>query len=137
MGWGALGLPAENAAIQNRVHPARWTYDNIDHMRRQLKRLGFSYDWERELATCDPRYYRWEQLFFVRMLERGLAYKRRSLVNWCPKCETVLANEQVVDGRCWRCDDPVVERELEQWFFRITAYAERSEEHTSELQSRF
>ena len=124
MGWDAFGLPAENAAIQNRVHPARWTYDNIDHMRRQLKRLGFSYDWERELATCDPRYYRWEQLFFVRMLERGLAYKRRSLVNWCPQCETVLANEQVEDGRCWRCDSPVVERELEQWFLRITAYAE-------------
>ncbi|HLY37080.1 MAG TPA: leucine--tRNA ligase, partial [Candidatus Binatia bacterium] len=124
MGWDAFGLPAENAAIQNRVHPARWTYDNIDHMRRQLKRLGFSYDWDRELATCDPRYYRWEQLFFIRMLERGLAYKRRSLVNWCPQCETVLANEQVEDGRCWRCDSPVVERELEQWFLRITAYAE-------------
>ncbi len=124
MGWDAFGLPAENAAIQNRVHPARWTYDNIDHMRRQLQRLGCSYDWERELATCDPRYYRWEQLFFVRMLERGLAYRRRSLVNWCPRCETVLANEQVEDGRCWRCDTPVVERELEQWFLRITAYAD-------------
>src|SRR5438445_361433 len=124
MGWDAFGLPAENAAIEHGVHPARWTYDNIDHMRRQLRRLGFSYDWERELATCDPRYYRWEQLFFLRMLERGLAYKRRSLVNWCGHCETVLANEQVVDGRCWRCDGPVVDRELEQWFFRITAYAE-------------
>src|SRR5690242_14832710 len=124
MGWDAFGLPAENAAIQNRVHPARWTYDNIDHMRRQLQRLGCSYDWERELATCDPRYYRWEQLFFVRMLERGLAYRRRSLVNWCPRCETVLANEQVEDGRCWRCDTAVVERELEQWFLRITAYAD-------------
>jgi leucyl-tRNA synthetase len=124
MGWDAFGLPAENAAIEHRVHPARWTADNIDHMRRQLRRLGFSYDWERELATCDPRYYRWEQLFFLRMLERGLAYKRRSLVNWCAHCETVLANEQVVDGRCWRCDGPVADRELEQWFFRITAYAE-------------
>src|SRR5438874_1676615 len=124
MGWDAFGLPAENAAIEHGVHPARWTADNIDHMRRQLRRLGFSYDWERELATCDPRYYRWEQLFFLRMLERGLAYKRRSLVNWCAHCETVLANEQVVDGRCWRCDGPVVDRELEQWFFRITAYAE-------------
>jgi len=124
MGWDAFGLPAENAAIEHGVHPARWTADNIDHMRRQLRRLGFSYDWERELATCDPRYYRWEQLFFLRMLARGLAYKRRSLVNWCAHCETVLANEQVVDGRCWRCDGPVVDRELEQWFFRITAYAE-------------
>src|SRR5262252_1261266 len=124
MGWDAFGLPAENAAIQHGVHPARWTYENIDHMRRQLRRLGFSYDWEREIATCDPRYYRWEQLFFVRMLERGLAYRRRSLVNWCPRCETVLANEQVEDGRCWRCDSPVVERELEQWFLRITAYAD-------------
>jgi len=124
MGWDAFGLPAENAAIEHGVHPARWTADNIDHMRRQLRRLGFSYDWERELATCDPRYYRWEQLFFLRMLERGLAHKRRSLVNWCAHCETVLANEQVVDGRCWRCDGPVTDRELEQWFFRITAYAE-------------
>jgi len=124
MGWDAFGLPAENAAIEHGVHPARWTHDNIEHMRRQLRRLGFSYDWERELATCDPRYYRWEQLFFLRMLERGLAYRRRSLVNWCAHCETVLANEQVVDGRCWRCDGPVVDRELEQWFFRITAYAE-------------
>ena len=124
MGWDAFGLPAENAAIQHGVHPARWTSDNIEHMRRQLKRLGFSYDWDRELATCDPGYYRWEQLFFVRMLERGLAYKRRSIVNWCRHCETVLANEQVVDGACWRCDTPVTERELEQWFLRITAYAE-------------
>src|SRR5213594_3064198 len=124
MGWDAFGLPAENAAIEHGVHPARWTHDNIEHMRRQLRRLGFSYDWERELATCDPRYYRWEQLFFLRMLERGLAYKRRSLVNWCAHCETVLANEQVEDGRCWRCDGPVTDRELEQWFFRITAYAE-------------
>src|SRR4029077_4028256 len=124
MGWDAFGLPAENAAIQNRVHPARWTYDNIDHMRRQLQRLGCSYDWERELATCDPRYYRWEQLFFVRMFERGLAYKRRSLVNWCARCETVLASEHGVDGGCCRCDTAVVERELEQWFLRITAYAD-------------
>jgi leucyl-tRNA synthetase len=124
IGWDAFGLPAENAAIKHRVHPARWTADNIAHMRRQLRRLGFSYDWDRELATCEPRYYRWEQLFFLRMLERGLAYKRRSLVNWCPQCATVLANEQVVDGRCWRCDGAVVERELEQWFFRITAYAD-------------
>src|SRR5262245_15720604 len=124
MGWDAFGLPAENAAIQHGVHPARWTSDNIAHMRRQLQRLGFSYDWDRELATCDPRYYRWEQLFFLRMLARDLAYKRRSIVNWCASCATVLANEQVEDGRCWRCDGPVTERELEQWFLRITAYAE-------------
>jgi leucyl-tRNA synthetase len=124
MGWDAFGLPAENAAIQHGVHPARWTADNIAHMGRQLRRLGFSYDWDRELATSDPRYYRWEQLFFLRMLERDLAYKRRSLVNWCASCGTVLANEQVIDGRCWRCDGPVTDRELEQWFFRITAYAE-------------
>ena len=124
MGWDAFGLPAENAAIQHRIHPALWTAENIARMRRQLQRLGFSYDWERELATCDPRYYRWEQLFFLRMLERGLAYKRRGLVNWCERCATVLANEQVVDGRCWRCEGAVSERELEQWFLRITAYAE-------------
>jgi len=124
IGWDAFGLPAENAAIQHQAHPARWTEDNIASMRAQLRRLGFSYDWSRELATCDPRYYRWEQLFFLRMLERGLAYKGRSQVNWCESCGTVLANEQVVDGRCWRCDSPVVPRELEQWFFRITAYAD-------------
>jgi leucyl-tRNA synthetase len=124
MGWDAFGLPAENAAIQHGVHPARWTAENIAHMRRQLRRLGFSYDWERELATCDPHYYRWEQLFFLRMLARDLAYRKRSLVNWCAQCGTVLANEQVVDGRCWRCDGPVSERELEQWFLRITAYAD-------------
>jgi leucyl-tRNA synthetase len=124
MGWDAFGLPAENAAIQHGTHPARWTADNIAHMRRQLCRLGFSYDWARELATCDPQYYRWEQLFFLRMLERDLAYRKRSLVNWCAQCGTVLANEQVVDGRCWRCDGAVTERELEQWFLRITAYAE-------------
>ena len=124
MGWDAFGLPAENAAIKHGAHPATWTHDNIAHMRGQLQRLGFSYDWEREVATCDPGYYRWEQLFFLRMLERDLAYKRRAVVNWCPTCDTVLANEQVVDGQCWRCDAVVEERELEQWFFRITAYAE-------------
>jgi leucyl-tRNA synthetase len=124
IGWDAFGLPAENAAIQNKAHPARWTQDNIASMRAQLQRLGFSYDWSRELATCEPRYYRWEQLFFLRMLERGLAYQGRSQVNWCESCGTVLANEQVVDGRCWRCDSVVVPRELEQWFFRITAYAD-------------
>jgi leucyl-tRNA synthetase len=124
IGWDAFGLPAENAAIKHGAHPARWTDENIARMRSQLRRLGFSYDWERELATSRPEYYRWEQLFFLRMLARDLAYKRRGIVNWCPRCETVLANEQVVDGACWRCDGPVEERELEQWFFRITAYAE-------------
>jgi leucyl-tRNA synthetase len=124
VGWDAFGLPAENAAIERGAHPARWTEDNIAAMRGQLRRLGFSYDWDRELATCDPAYYRWEQLFFLRMLARDLAYKRRGVVNWCPSCETVLANEQVVNGACWRCDSPVQERELEQWFFRITAYAD-------------
>jgi leucyl-tRNA synthetase len=124
MGWDAFGLPAENAAIERGVHPAAWTRENIEYMRVQLRRMGFSYDWDRELATCDPDYYRWEQRFFLAMLERGLAYRRRSVVNWCGRCETVLANEQVEDGRCWRCESVVVERELEQWFLRITAYAE-------------
>lgn len=124
MGWDAFGLPAENAALQEGVHPARWTQQNIEHMRRQLRRLGFSYDWSREVTTCDPEYYRWEQLIFVRMFERGLAYRKRAFVNWCERCRTVLANEQVVDGRCWRCEQEVTQREMEQWFFRITAYAE-------------
>ncbi len=124
MGWDAFGLPAENAAIANKVHPARWTVENIDYMRGQLKKMGFSYDWRRELATCDADYYRWEQLFFLEMLKRGLAYKRSSAVNWCTGCQTVLANEQVVDGVCWRCEQNVVMRELPQWFFRITDYAE-------------
>jgi leucyl-tRNA synthetase len=124
MGWDAFGMPAENAALSRGLHPARWTYDNIDYMRGQLKALGYSYDWPRELATCDPEYYRWEQLVFIEMFRRGLAYKKMSPVNWCPRCETVLANEQVEGGGCWRCDSPVVQRELEQWFFKITAYAE-------------
>ena len=124
MGWDAFGLPAENAALKHGVHPADWTYDNIDYMRRQLRRLGFSYDWSRELATCDHEYYRHEQRFFIEMFERGLAYRKKTLVNWCPSCHTVLANEQVEDGACWRCGTEVVHREMEGWFFRITAYAE-------------
>ena len=124
MGWDAFGLPAENAAIANKVHPARWTVENIDYMRAQLKQMGFSYDWTRELATSDAGYYRWEQSFFLEMLQRGLAYRKSSSVNWCTGCETVLANEQVQDGSCWRCEQEVVMRELPQWFFRITAYAE-------------
>ncbi len=124
MGWDAFGLPAENAAIDNGVHPAVWTYENIANMRTQLRRMGISYDWDREVTTCDPAYYRWEQLIFIRMFERGLAYKKRSTVNWCPSCQTILANEQVEDGRCWRCDSEVLAKEIEGWFFKITDYAE-------------
>jgi leucyl-tRNA synthetase len=123
-GWDAFGLPAENAAIKNSVHPETWTLDNIAHMKGQLQRLGISYAWERELATCLPEYYRWNQWLFTRMFERGLAYRKRSNVNWCTSCQTVLANEQVVDGGCWRCGTPVTQRELEQWNLRITAYAD-------------
>jgi leucyl-tRNA synthetase len=123
-GWDAFGLPAENAAIKNGTHPEKWTLENIAHMKGQLQRLGISYAWDREIATCLPDYYRWNQWLFVKMLERDLAYRRRSSVNWCPSCQTVLANEQVIDGRCWRCDSLVEVRELEQWFFRITKYAD-------------
>ena len=124
MGWDAFGLPAENAAIERGIHPAKWTYNNIDYMRTQLKSMGFSYDWSREFATCDPAYYCWNQWLFLKMYEKGLAYKKLSAVNWCVKCETVLANEQVIDNLCWRCSSTVVKKELDQWFFRITAYAE-------------
>jgi leucyl-tRNA synthetase len=133
MGWDAFGMPAENAAIKAKTHPARWTYDNIDYMRQQLKKLGFSYDWSREIATCDPSYYRWEQLFFLKMYERGLAYKRSAYVNWCDTCQTVLANEQVEGGACWRCDQPVVQKEMEQWFFKITEYIDELLEYTERL----
>jgi leucyl-tRNA synthetase len=124
MGWDAFGLPAENAAMQHGVHPADWTYSNIDYMRDQLKRLGFGYDWNRELATCDPTYYRWEQWFFLKLLEKGLVYKKTAPVNWCPNDMTVLANEQVIDGCCWRCDTQVERKEIAQWFLKITAYAD-------------
>ncbi|NPA25614.1 MAG: leucine--tRNA ligase [Deltaproteobacteria bacterium] len=124
MGWDAFGMPAENAAIAHGVHPAAWTRRNIDEMRAQLRRMGFSYDWDRELATCDPDYYRWEQVFFLKMLEKGLVYKKKSQVNWCETCQTVLANEQVENGCCWRCGEETEGKDLEQWFFRITAYAE-------------
>jgi leucyl-tRNA synthetase len=123
-GWDAFGLPAENAAIKNRTHPETWTLDNIAHMKGQLQRLGISYAWDREIATCMPDYYHWNQWLFLKMLERGLAYRKRSTVNWCPSCQTVLANEQVVDGTCWRCGSVVTTRELEQWFFKITHYAD-------------
>lgn len=125
MGWDAFGMPAENAAIKHGVHPADWTYENIDRMRAQLRRLGLSYDWSREVCTCDPEYYRWTQWMFLFMFHRGLAYKKLAPVNWCPECATVLANEQVIDGRCWRCDSLVTRKELDQWFFRITEYSDR------------
>jgi len=125
MGWDAFGLPAENAAIERRVHPGAWTQENILYMKTQLKRMGLSYDWQREIATCDPDYYRWNQWIFLKFYQRGLAYKKSSSVNWCPSCETVLANEQVIDGVCWRCDSTVTQKELDQWFFRITDYAEQ------------
>jgi leucyl-tRNA synthetase len=124
MGWDAFGMPAENAAIANNTHPARWTYANIANMRAQLKRLGFSYDWQREVATCRPEYYRWEQWLFLRMYEKGLAVRKESYVNWCDPCQTVLANEQVEAGMCWRCGKPVRQKKMWQWFFRITQYAE-------------
>ncbi|HEX8960482.1 MAG TPA: leucine--tRNA ligase [Geobacteraceae bacterium] len=133
MGWDAFGMPAENAAIQNKSHPAKWTYENIDYMRGQLKKMGLSYDWDRELATCDLDYYKWEQLIFLQMYRKGLAYKKNSFVNWCPTCETVLANEQVEEGCCWRCDSAVVQKELDQWSFRITEYAEELLEFTDKL----
>src|SRR6478609_10917496 len=123
-GWDAFGLPAENAAIKNNVHPETWTLDNIAHMKGQLQRLGISYAWGREIATCLPAYYHWNQWLFTRMFKRDLAYRKRSTVNWCETDQTVLANEQVVDGACWRCGTPVTIRELEQWFLRITEYAD-------------
>ncbi|MYB89299.1 MAG: leucine--tRNA ligase [Proteobacteria bacterium] len=124
MGWDAFGLPAENAAIENQVPPAKWTYENIRYMRDQLKRLGFAYDWSRELATCSPEYYRWEQWFFTRLYEKGLVYKKKAIVNWDPMDQTVLANEQVIEGRGWRSGAVIERKEVTQWFLRITAYAE-------------
>src|SRR3989442_10662277 len=125
MGWDAFGLPAENAAIENNTHPRTWTNKNIAEFQRVLRRFGFSYDWRREISTCEPEYYQWNQWFFLKMYERGLAYRKKSKVNWCPKCCTVLANEQVISGRCWRHEDTLVEqRDLEQWFLRTTNYTE-------------
>jgi len=136
MGWDAFGLPAENAAIQNKTHPRVWTNNNIAEFQRVLRRFGFSYDWRREISTCDPKYYRWNQWFFLRMLERGLAYRKKSRVNWCPKCCTVLANEQVINGGyCWRHEDTLVEsREIEQWFLKTTQYAEQLLDDLKELE---
>ncbi len=133
MGWDAFGMPAENAAIANNTHPARWTYENIDYMRSQLKRMGFSYDWDREIATCRPEYYRWEQWLFLKMVEKGMAYRKESYVNWCEPCQTVLANEQVEAGMCWRCGKPVRQKKLHQWFFRITDFAEDLLVHCDQL----
>ncbi|MGQ8819993.1 leucine--tRNA ligase [Bibersteinia trehalosi] len=125
MGWDAFGLPAEGAAVKNNTAPAKWTYENIEYMKGQLKMLGFSYDWDREVTTCRPEYYKWEQWFFTELYKKGLVYKKTSTVNWCPNDETVLANEQVHEGCCWRCDTPVEQREIPQWFIKITDYAEQ------------
>lgn len=133
MGWDAFGMPAENAAIKNKTHPAKWTRENIDYMKKQLKKLGLSYDWKREIATCDSEYYRWEQQFFIEMYEKRLVYRKKSKVNWCETCQTVLANEQVEDGLCWRCDQSVIEKKLDGWFFKITQYADELLESCDDL----
>ncbi|MCM8772026.1 MAG: leucine--tRNA ligase [Candidatus Omnitrophica bacterium] len=125
IGYDAFGLPAENAAIKQNIHPKEWTYKNIETIRRQLKRLGISYCWEREVITCDPEYYKWNQYFFLQFFKKGLVYKKQAPANWCPSCQTVLANEQVIDGKCWRCGEIVETKNLEQWFIKITEYAER------------
>lgn len=133
MGWDAFGMPAENAAIKHGIHPSKWTLDNIENMKQQQKKMGFSYDWDREVTTCLPEYYKWTQWLFQLFYERGLAYKKKAAVNWCNDCNTVLANEQVIDGHCWRCDSVVVKKELEQWFLKITDYADRLLADLSEL----
>jgi leucyl-tRNA synthetase len=125
MGWDSFGLPAENAAIKHGIHPNIWTWNNITEMRKQLQELGFSYDWDREVATCHPDYYKWMQWIFIQFFDKGLAYKKKNPVNWCPSCNTVLANEQVVDGACERCSTAVGKKELEQWYLKITDYADR------------
>ena len=136
MGWDAFGLPAENAAIQNKIHPRDWTNENIAEFRRVLTRFGFSYDWQREISTCEPEYYRWNQWFFLRMLEKGIAYRKKSKVNWCPECLTVLGNEQVIDGFCWRHESTQVEqKDLEQWFLRITKYSDELLDDMAQLAS--
>ncbi|MEW6419417.1 MAG: leucine--tRNA ligase [Nitrospirota bacterium] len=133
MGWDAFGLPAENAAIKHGVHPSEWTHKNIENMKIQLNRIGLSYDWEKEVTTCSPEYYKWNQWFFLKMLKKDLAYRKYSYVNWCPSCATVLANEQVIDEKCWRCESIVIQKKLEQWFFRITQYAEELLQSCDEL----
>lgn len=134
MGWDAFGLPAENAAIEKGVHPKGWTYKNIEIMKSQFDKLGFCFDWRREVTTCDPEYYKWEQVMFLKMLENDLAYREKRVLNWCPSCETVLANEEVVEGQCWRCDSVVENREMDQWFLRITKYAEELLKEISNLE---
>ncbi len=134
MGWDAFGLPAENAAVQNKVAPAKWTYENIEYMKTQFKRMGYGYDWSRELATCKPEYYRWEQWFFTKLMEKGVAYRQQAVVNWDPVDQTVLANEQVIDGRGWRSGALVERREIPQWFLKITDYAEELLEETEKLE---
>jgi len=129
MGFDAFGLPAENAAIKRGIHPFAWTMQNVDNMRRQLKSIGAIYDWSREVITCQPEYYKWTQWLFLKLYHAGLAYRGKAPVNWCPQCQAVLANEQVVDGGCWRCGTAVIHRDLEQWFFRITKYAEELRRH--------
>lgn len=133
MGWDAFGMPAENAAIKHKIHPVKWTKENIARMREQLKMLGISYDWDREFATCDPEYYKWNQWFFIKMWEKGLVFRKKSNVNWCPCCNTVLANEQVSEGHCWRCKSDTTHRELEQWFIKTTDYADELLEGHNEL----
>ncbi len=135
MGWDAFGMPAENAAIASGVHPKKWTYENIEYMKTQLKRMGFSYDWDREVSTCDPDYYRWEQLFFIEMYEKDLVYRDRCFLNWCDSCKTVLANEQVENGLCWRCSSQVFLKEYDQWFFKITSYAQQLLDNIDKLKS--
>ena len=125
MGWDSFGMPAENAAIKHGIAPKTWTLDNIENMKLQQKALGLSYDWDREVATCKEDYYKWTQWFFQQFYKKGLAYKKEAKVNWCETCHTVLANEQVIDGACWRCDNPVEKKDLSQWFLRITEYADR------------
>ena len=124
MGWDAFGLPAENAAIKHHSHPAKWTYENIETQKASFKRMGFSYDWDRTVVACDPEYYRWGQWIFLQFWKRGLVERRNSPVNWCPNCKTVLANEQVTEGECWRCHGAVEKRDLTQWYFKITDYAQ-------------
>ena len=133
MGFDAFGQPAENAAIKNKTKPDAWTHKCIDWMRLELKKMGFSYDWDREVSTCDSSYYRWNQWIFLKMFERGLAYKKASGVNWCPSCLTTLANEEVIEGECWRCHSKVEQKELEQWYLKITEYKERLLEDLKQL----